>query len=98
MMTADWMTLVLGLGLALAVAALAWIGLRGGGLRVEQGCSFVCPRYGSAVECRIVQDVRTGQWKGVTACSAFPLGQVLCEEDCARLMNLGARLPQARPS
>lgn len=92
-MPTEW-GLVAGVALAAALAALALIGLWGGRLRREQSCRFVCPRYERIVECRIVQDIRTGQWKQVQACSAFadPLG-VACEQECARLMNLGFRLP-----
>jgi hypothetical protein len=92
-MTVDWLVVLSGLALAAVIAVLAWLGLRGGALRHEQACRFVCPVFGAGVDCRIVQDVRTGQWKQVEACSAFrDLSQVLCDQDCAKAMNLGFRL------
>jgi hypothetical protein len=95
-MTADWLVVLSGLALLVAVATLAWLGLRGGSLRRTQAVDVLCPRFGMAVECRIVQDVRTGQWKKVEACSAFrDPSQVVCDEDCAKAMNLGFRLPAA---
>jgi hypothetical protein len=94
-----WIGMLLGLGLAAVVAVLARIGLTGGGLSREQHCRFVCPWLGRAVECRIVQDMRTAQWKQVASCSAFTRPEaVVCEQDCARMMNMGFRLPQAPPA
>lgn len=82
--------------LAVVVGALAWIGLSGRWpLRRAQACHFACPLSREPVDCEIVQDIRTGQYKAVRACSAFPDGQVRCALDCARLMNLGFRLPPA---
>jgi hypothetical protein len=91
-----WVGILGGLALAAVVAALARVGLTGSGLSREQSCRFVCPWLARTVDCRIVQDMRTGQWKQVTACSAFTRPDaVLCEQDCARMMNMGFRLPQA---
>ena len=96
-MTVQWLEVLAGLALVAVVAGLAWLGLRGGGLQRTQECRLVCPRYGMDVECRIVQDIRTGQWKKVEECTAFrDPTRVLCDEDCARVMNLGFRLPAPR--
>jgi len=76
-----------------------WIGLQGGELQHEQRLRFVCPQFDQPVDCRIVQDVRTGQWRRVVACSAFTdPTEVVCERECARIMNLGfplQRIPTA---
>jgi hypothetical protein len=96
-MPTEWAGLVAGVALAAVLAALALVGLWMGRLRREQSCRFVCPVHQKSVECRIVQDPRTGQWKQVQACSAFAdPREVTCEQDCARLMNLGFRLPATR--
>jgi hypothetical protein len=96
-MPSDWIGLVSGLALVAALAALGWLGLRSGSLFREQSCRVVCPLSGETVDCKIVQDIRTGQWKHVQACSAFEdPRQVVCEQDCARLTNLGRPLLRAR--
>lgn len=75
-----------------ALAAAAGTSLLGGGLRREQRFGFLCPHLGKSVDCRVAQDVRTGQWKAVRACSAFDdPEQVLCDLECARLANLGLK-------
>ena len=83
------------LALTAVVGVLAWIGLRGGELRREAALRLVCPVSRQPVDCAIVQNVRTGQWTGVQACSAFPDGHLACAQDCARVMNLGFQLPTA---
>ncbi len=92
MTPSDWLTV---LGVSLVVAAVATavsLWLMDGRLRREHTCSLVCPHLHTGVECRIVQDVRTGQWKAVNACSAFAVPErVLCDVECARLVNLGQR-------
>lgn len=81
-------------GLVLVVLALTWIAFRGGKLRREQSVRFVCPHLAILVDCRIVQDIRTGQWKQVLACSAFADPKELgCDRECARVANLGFRQP-----
>lgn len=66
----------------------------GGGLRKIQGCRFACPARRTMVICRILQDVRTGQWLDVQSCTAFDVpDHVECDQECARLLNLGFRLP-----
>lgn len=88
--------MLFGLLVVVAVSCLAWIGLHGGWLRQEKSVRLSCPVFGNPVECEMVQDVRTGQWKSVRSCSAFAEPtHVACEQDCARLLNLG--LPSPRP-
>jgi len=82
--------------ITVVVGALAWIGLSRWPLRRSQACRFACPLSAEPVDCDMVQDIRTGQYKAVRSCSAFPEGEVRCALDCARLMNLGLRLPPAR--
>jgi hypothetical protein len=85
-----------GLALGVLVATLARIGLRGGNLRQALDYRLVCPRLETRVDCRIVQDIRTGQWKRVESCSVFEdPHEVLCEAECVRLMNQGRLLPEA---
>jgi hypothetical protein len=85
-----------GLALAAVVLVLAWRALRGQELSAEQNVRFVCPRYFVNVDAQILQDIRTGQWKRVRRCTGLEGPRlVLCEADCARLMNLGHRLPAA---
>ena len=42
-----------------------------GAFHKTQYCRFVCPERGTSVHCRMVQDIRTGQWKIIQSCSAF---------------------------
>jgi hypothetical protein len=95
MVAMEWMLTVFAIAFAVAVGMLVWAFQRGGGLWREQACGLVCPRSSRAVECRIVQDIRTGQWKSVEACSALAPGAPWCEEECRRLMNLGLQRPQS---
>jgi hypothetical protein len=54
---------------------------------------FACPLSGKDVECTLVRDVRTGQFKRVESCTAFDdPSDVRCAADCGALMNLGHRL------
>ncbi len=93
-MMPEWMGLLFGLALAAVVALAAWVGLRRDRPLREQSLRFFCPLLRKAVDCRIVQDMRTGQWKRVEACSAFAdAPAVRCEKECAKLMNLGFPLP-----
>ena len=90
MTPSDWMTM---LGIALMVGAVVTavvLWLADGRLRREHTCSLMCPYLHTDVECRIVQDIRTGQWKALIACSAFAVPEhVSCDRECARLANLG---------
>ena len=89
----EWAGVISGLVIVAGVVGLAWATLRSGQLQWEQSCRLVCPRFGSLVGCRMVQDVRTGQWKDVQSCTAFQSGEdIACDLECARLMNLGHRL------
>jgi hypothetical protein len=96
----QWASLVAAVALLTAFAAgilavmgavmAAVLSARGGALRRRQSVRLACPMRGQAVECEIVQDVRTGQWKEVRACSAFdPPHAVTCDRDCTAAMNLG---------
>jgi hypothetical protein len=85
--TPYWIGFIAGLALLLV---LAWLGLRGGKAAREQSVRFVCPHLKSVVDCRIVQDLRTGQWKRLNACSAFADQEDnTCDRECLRLANLG---------
>jgi hypothetical protein len=65
----------------------------------SQECGFVCPRSGSSVACRLVQDVRTGQWKWLEKCSLFDdASEPACELECAKQLNLGLRLAGWQPT
>jgi hypothetical protein len=85
--------LLAGLALGAGVGAVAALGLRGGQLERVQECRFECPRFRETVTCRISQDIRTGRWRQVESCSAFADPEkILCERECAKLLNLGFRL------
>jgi hypothetical protein len=90
----DWI-LVIGVAAILAQLALMVAVLRGGKLRREQRFGFVCPLLGRPAECRVVQNIRTGQWQELTRCSLLPDPErVECGVECARLANLGMALPR----
>jgi hypothetical protein len=79
--------------LAVFLVALASFGLRRERYRASQQCRFACPRFGTEVECELVQELRTGQWKELRSCSRFSrLEDVDCDPECARLLNLGFSL------
>lgn len=99
-MSDQWLGLASGLLLAVTLIALAGYGLWGGRLRLLQRRRFVCPLFHTTVDCWMVRDIRTGQWKHVRSCSAFvDASDVRCAGDCAALMNLGFPLAgeQGRP-
>jgi hypothetical protein len=86
----EWSGLGAGLVLAMGAGALARLGLEGGGLAGSRPYAFECPRFREDVECRVRQNVRTGQWEGVLSCSAFVEPEkLLCDRECARMSNLG---------
>lgn len=90
----DWI-LVVGVAAVLAQLALMVAVLRGGTLRRELRFGFVCPLLGQPAECRVVQNVRTGQWQSLTRCSLLPEGEgASCGVECARLANLGLAAPR----
>lgn len=84
---------MVGLAAVLPVGLALWIvsTRRIGPLLQEQRVRFVCPEKGEPVDCLLVQDIRTGQWKGLRACTALE-GGAGCEVDCAKLLNLGFKL------
>lgn len=93
MVADDGMSLLLGILLAAGAVALARLGFRRERWHCAQSCRFQCPRFHSDADCELVQDVRTGQWKDVRTCSLFPAeGEVPCDWDCVRRLNLGFRL------
>lgn len=67
--------------------------ITGGFLRRELAFRITCPRDGRSAECRVMQDVRTGQWKQVIHCSLVDLDLEPCDVECARLANLGTVVP-----
>jgi hypothetical protein len=94
----EWLGLAGGLGLASGLAVAARRGLTGGRMRSEQTCDLECPRTHAGVECRIVRDLRIGQWKQVRSCSAFEDPERLeCAQECRSLVNLGFMVPLTRP-
>ena len=97
MMPADWVGLFGALLAGAVVAALVVFGLRGGRFWRVKRVSFVCPRLQQRVDCRIVRDFRTSQWKRIEACSAFEHPEeVTCEPECLRRLNLGLRLEETK--
>jgi hypothetical protein len=92
----EWVGLAGGMAILVLWGGLAWLGLRGGKARCVHTSRFVCPALGVAVDCRMEQDLRTGQWKHVESCSAFAdPSQITCDLECARTLNLGYRLAAA---
>lgn len=92
----EWTSPLAGAALTAVVIALGILGLRGGALRRAQKRRFVCPERGAEVDCEILQDVRTGQWKEVRSCSAFAADEGLpCEQQCRTVLNAGYTLPPA---
>lgn len=86
----EWSGLGAGVAMALAAGTVAWFAGRGGAVRRTREYCFECPRFREEVECRVLQDIRTGQWKDVKSCSAFGVPEaLLCERECANLANLG---------
>jgi hypothetical protein len=95
----DWIGLAGGLGLASVLAVVARVGLTGGSLRSEQTSDLACPKTHAGVKCRVVRDMRIGQWEQVRSCSAFSDPEKLeCAQECRRLVNLGFIVPQTRPA
>ena len=88
-MAVSWW-IILATAQVVLVLGLAGLGLRGERLERSQACLLSCPRDGRILSCQIRQDIRTGQYRAVEACSAFdPGGGVPCDQACARRMNLG---------
>jgi hypothetical protein len=93
MMGNAWVGVLYAVLCAAAVAALVFLGLRRTSCRSAQACGFMCPNYRSYVDCEIVQDVRTGQWKELRSCSIYRrVADLPCDQDCVRRLNLGFRL------
>ena len=97
MTATDWTGPIAGVALTAIVIALGYLGLRGGALRRALKRRLICPDLGTEVDCEIVQDIRTGQWKEVRYCSAFAAGEgVPCDQECRKVMNAGFPLSPAR--
>ena len=94
----SWFGLLSGLVLAFLVAAVARLAFRGGALRRTTFCAFGCPEGRGPVNCRILQDIRTGQWMAVQSCSALleAPGAATCVEECRERANLGLLVPQTQ--
>jgi hypothetical protein len=75
-----------------------WTEMLGGHFHKVHSCTFVCPEQKSSVVCRIVQDIRTGRWKGVLSCSLFGDQKPECDRECVKLLNLGVHPPEWRRS
>jgi hypothetical protein len=91
----EWTAVLLSLGVC--AAAVGWLLSSAGRLERAQEFRFVCPRLEQPVSCRVVQNVRIGQWLRVESCSAFADPQQLtCDRECLRQANLGLPLRAAR--
>lgn len=60
----------------------------GGWLCREVAARFLCPRVGRDAECRVIQDVTSGEWRHVLACTLLDATQPTCDEECARRANV----------
>ena len=99
MLVEDWVSYVLGALVIAAIFALARLGLGAQSPRVRQQRRFVCPHMLVPVDCDIVQDVRTGQYKEVRRCSLFSHPEeVACDRGCLKRLNLGFRLEGWEPA
>jgi hypothetical protein len=84
---------IAGMLLAVALVALARVGLRGGSLVGLSRRRFVCPNLRREVSCELWRDLRTSQLRGVRSCTAFDDPEdVRCEADCAAILNRGLPL------
>jgi hypothetical protein len=84
---------VAGMMLAVALLALARLGLRGGRLVGLSRRRFVCPTLHRQVTCELWRNLRTSQLEGVRSCTAFDDPEdVRCELDCAAILNRGLPL------
>lgn len=63
----------------------------------ESDARLACPKTGADVDCVLVHDDARERVACVRACSAFPDGVPRCDQDCAKLLNLGIPLRPARP-
>jgi hypothetical protein len=82
-----------GMLLAVALLALARLGLRGGRLIGVTQRHFVCPNLHQPVTCELWRDFRTSQMKGLRRCTAFEHPEEInCEAQCAAIMNRGLPL------
>lgn len=86
---AHWLTLLLFLGFAGAIAAyvLGTGRLLGRFRPVQRG--FLCPRTGDMAQGTMVRDSHTGQWTGVIQCNARVPGQP-CTLGCVTAENAAA--------
>jgi hypothetical protein len=93
----EWMAVLWGFALLAFIVALGVLGLQGGQAKHEMECSVTCPVRHETVNCRLVKNVRIGQFEEVASCSAFPVPEnVTCERACLRPLNLGVVRPVLR--
>jgi hypothetical protein len=90
----------MGVLLVLAVVAVLAIAARfapfGHPFRHAQDLRVHCPTLGRQCDCRIEQEVYTGRFERVLACSAYPDRTDLpCDQGCLKRMNLGMAMPPA---
>lgn len=93
----EWMVVVvavLAAGVVVGRSSIAILArLRGRRVTVN----LTCPKRGCRAACTLVVDERRGACVGVERCSVFgPNAPPCCEQDCAKLINLGVPL-QAEP-
>lgn len=89
----EWMVLVVAALAGGAVVSRYSITILGRlrGRRVTT--SFTCPKRGCRADCTLVVDDGRGACVGVERCSVFgPNAPPRCEQDCAKLINLGIPL------
>jgi len=93
MSTNLWIGVLLPLAVLAVIAVAAYFAPYGRSFRLEQDQRVVCPSLGKECDCRLEQEVHSGRWARVLACSAYPdRSDLPCDQACARLMNLGVRL------
>ena len=89
-----------GVLLALAVIAVVAVAARfapfGRAFRQAQDVHVLCPTLRQQCDCRIEQEVYSGRWERVLACSAFPDRALSCDQACVKTLNLG--LPAMPPA
>jgi hypothetical protein len=83
--------------LSLAVVAVIVLAFRfapfGRPFRHAQDVHVMCPRLQRLCDCRVEQEVYSGRWERVLACSAFPDHDLPCDQSCVQRLNLGLHVP-----
>lgn len=98
-MADDWTGILAALSVMAVVFGVAWrFAFHGGEARRTSLLTLPCPERHAAADVLAVQDVRTGQWKGITACSLLAEPKVVdCGGRCAGQANLGTVRPVLIP-